>query len=276
MQILMSSFARPELRPYVRAYAQRRWGAADPVLRESVPAQLEQVLNFELGVPPGMHHRECRISEPTWIGGAQTSFTGYMDLCPGVESFAVFFTPVGWSLLFNVPVSEITNRIVDAGAVASSGSRALWNRLGETPAFESRVQIVEDYLLDRVPCSSRQTTITAAASAIFHQYGAVNIAALASAHRLGLRQFERNFEREIGIAPKSFARIARFQSALDAKLASPRRTWLDIAHSFAYHDQMHMIHDFEQLAHSTPAHLIAQMGDVRPPALALANGDRSD
>ena len=63
----------------------------------------------------------------------------------------------------------------------------------------------------------------------------------------GLRQFERSFERDVGVSPKSFARIARFQSALDAKLVSPQRTWLDIAHSFGYHDQMHMIHDFEAL-----------------------------
>jgi hypothetical protein len=84
---------------------------------------------------------------------------------------------------------------------------------------------------------------------------------------VGLRQFERSFVREVGASPKSFARIARFQSAFDAKLVSPQRTWLDIAHSFGYHDQMHMIHDFEALGRTTPTHLIAQMADVRPPAL---------
>jgi transcriptional regulator GlxA family with amidase domain len=85
---------------------------------------------------------------------------------------------------------------------------------------------------------------------------------------MGLRQFERQFRRETGASPKVFARIARFQAALDAKLASPRRTWLDIAHAFGYHDQMHMIHDFEGLGHNTPTQLITELGDVRPPALA--------
>jgi AraC-like DNA-binding protein len=273
MQILMSSLARPELRPYVRAYAQRVWGTDDSNLTESVPSQLEQVLNFELGVLPGIRHREGRISDPAWIGGAQTSFPGYMDLRPGVESFAVFFKPVGWSLLFKIPASEITNCIADAAAVGDLSMRGLWNRLGEASDFESRVRIVEEYLLDRVFRAPVQNEIAAVANYIFCHHGAVRIAELATAHSLGLRHFERKFEREIGVSPKSFARVARFQGALDAKLRSPQRTWLDIAHSFGFHDQMHMIHDFEALGRTTPTQLIAEMGDVRPLALALAEDD---
>ncbi|HEX6496001.1 MAG TPA: helix-turn-helix domain-containing protein [Acidobacteriaceae bacterium] len=270
MQILMSTQARPELQPYVRAYAQRVWATDDSALIEAVPSQLEQVLNFELGVLPGVRHREGRISDPAWIGGAQTAFPGYMDLRPGVESFAIFFKPVGWSLLFNIPASKITNRIADAAAVGGSCMRGLWNRLGEAPDFESRVQIVEGYLLERVSRVPVQNEISTAASYIFYQHGAVRIAELATAHSLGLRQFERKFDREIGVSPKTFARVARFQGALDAKLQSPQRTWLDIAHSFGYHDQMHMIHDFEALGHTTPTQLVAEMGDVRPPGLASA------
>lgn len=170
-------------------------------------------------------------------------------------------------MLFKTPIPELTNRFLDATAVAGSSLRALWNRLGEASTFESRVIIVEEFLLNRVPRASRPKHIAAAADFIFRRRGTIIIPELARAHSLGLRQFERKFEREIGVPPKPFARIARFQSALDAKLISPQRTWLDIAHSFGYHDQMHMIHDFEALGRTTPTHLIEQMADVRPPAL---------
>jgi site-specific recombinase XerD len=130
------------------------------------------------------------------------------------------------------PIHEMTNRFMDATAVVDSSFRELWNRLGEVSEFESRVLIMEKYLLDRVPRASVRNEITGSANFIFRERGAVGIAALASAHSLGLRQFERRFEREMGVSPKSFARIARFQFALDAKLVSPQRTWLDISHSF--------------------------------------------
>jgi hypothetical protein len=129
MQLLMSTHPRPELRPYVRAYAQRVVGTCDPVSVESVPAQLEQILNFELGVMPGIFHRDGKLTDVALIGGAQTSFSGHLDLRPGVESFAVFFQPAGWTLLSDVPVCELTNRFVDAHAIIGPEVRVLWNRL---------------------------------------------------------------------------------------------------------------------------------------------------
>ena len=118
--------------------------------------------------------------------------------------------------------------------------------------------------------------ITAAADYIFRQHGAVRIADVANRGSTGLRQFEREFRQEVGAPPKLFARIARFQAALDAKVAAPQRTWLDIAHSFGYYDQMHMIHDFETLGSDSPTRLIAQLGDSRPPALASAENKQAD
>src|ERR1700759_223405 len=131
VSVLESCLPSPELRRYVRAFAQRKFERLDQCLVEFVPAQLEQVLNFELGVLPGVHHRLGSISEHVWIGGAQTSFPGTMDLPPSVESFAIFFQPLGWSQLFNIPAEIITNRIFDATAIMGRNVQSLWNALGE-------------------------------------------------------------------------------------------------------------------------------------------------
>jgi len=111
--------------------------------------------------------------------------------------------------------------------------------------------------------------MVAVAEHVFSLRGVVSsISELAGKTGLGRRQFERQFLRDVGMPPKLYARVARFQSALDAKIASPHRTWLEIAHSLRYHDQMHMIHDFRLLGGDTPKQLLAQIGDARPPALA--------
>lgn len=274
MEVVLSRESQQELRPFVRAYAQRIVDSTGPPLINCVPAQLEQVMNFELGVLPGIRHREHTVSDVVWIGGAQTAFAGLMELHPGVHSFAIFFQPAGWSTLFDVPVSEITNRIVDAAAFHGPELRVLWNQLGEASCFEARIRITEAFLLNRISHFNQKKPISSmslAANLIRRQHGAVPIHILADEYSLGLRQFERNFKREVGVSPKSFARVARFQGSVDAKLARPDRSWLDIAHSFGYFDQMHMIHDFERLGRTIPSQLITQMGDIRPPALAAAN-----
>jgi AraC-like DNA-binding protein len=276
MTTLRSAQPSSELRPYVRAYAQRVVGASEPNLVEAVPAQLEQILNFELGTMPGIFHRDGRLTDVALVGGAQTAFSGSLELRPGVESFAIFFQPAGWSQLFKVPICEITNQFYDATAVMGPSIRGLWNCLGEHPSFEQRVIVAEAFLRRCLQRAVEQDRIARAVINLFRLHGTLPIPRLAFLEGMGLRQFERQFQLETGASPKSFARVSRFQAALDAKLASPERTWLDISHSFGYHDQMHMIHDFERLGRTTPTHLIAQMGDVRPPALALGSEGWSD
>lgn len=73
------------------------------------------------------------------------------------------------------------------------------------------------------------------------------------------------------MGPEHFARVTRFQTALDSKLTAPQRTWLSIAHDLGYHDQMHMIRDFHALGGASPTGIPGELGDMRPPALAASN-----
>jgi len=267
MPCVRSARPRPELAPFVRAYAQRTVSPTDASWTQSVPAQLEQVLNLEFGVLPGIRHRDRDASREILVGGAQRDFCGTLGLRPGVESFAVFFWPSGWSQLFNIPVREITDNFDDAAALHGNAIREVWNRLGEETTFERRIAILENFLMNQLPRVKAASKINIAVQYLFERHGAVRIPKLGRQEALSLRQFERLFRSEVGMSPKAFARIARFQAALDAKLANPTRTWLNIAHSFGYYDQMHMVHDFEQLGRHTPSQLLVEMGDVRPSAL---------
>jgi AraC-like DNA-binding protein len=264
--------ARPclELRPYVRAYAQRQTGIADPLVIEVTPAQLEQILEFDFGSTFDIWHSDGRhqVCDEINIVGSQTSFAR-VQFASRVESFAIFFQPTGFWRLFGVPPSELADRGgTDATAVLGSSVRMLWNHLGESLSFEDRVRIAESFLLDRLARALHTSHITLAADYLFYVHGTVRIVDLARANGLGLRQFERLFLRDLGIAPKVFGRIARFQAALDTKIAHPIRSWLEIAHALEYHDQMHMIHDFEKLGGTAPSKFLAQLGNMRPPALA--------
>jgi AraC-like DNA-binding protein len=58
--------------------------------------------------------------------------------------------------------------------------------------------------------------------------------------------------------------------AMDAKVRTPARSWLTIAHEFGYHDQMHMIKDFQMLSGDSPSGILSKWGDMRPEALAAS------
>jgi transcriptional regulator GlxA family with amidase domain len=94
---------------------------------------------------------------------------------------------------------------------------------------------------------------------------------LASRMHVSVRELERSFLREMGIASKRFARVARFQAALDARVGRPDRSWLDIAIDSGYHDQMHLVHEFQSLCGLSPTLIVERLGDSRPSALAASH-----
>jgi AraC-like DNA-binding protein len=68
-----------------------------------------------------------------------------------------------------------------------------------------------------------------------------------------------------------YARIVRFEAALHRKAASPITHWTDIAHALGYHDQMHMVHDFNRLSGDTPTAICRQLDMFVRPELISAD-----
>ncbi len=147
------------------------------------------------------------------------------------------------------------------------------NEMGESSSFCNRVRIFERFLRERAGCAPVANSIVLASNQLIVSRGTTRIPDLARHCGLGLRHFERRFRATMGVTPKQFARLARFQAALDTKVEFPQRSWLEIAHEFRYHDQMHMIHDFQSLGGSSPGRLIELLGDMRPLAVTPVNDD---
>ena len=165
-----------------------------------------------------------------------------------------------------MPTSSLVNQDFDGYAVLGAEGHRLWNRMAETATFAERVKVAEAYLLRRALNAERNTSIMNAALCMFRANGSVRLNDVASHLSLGMRQFERNFLSEIGLSPKLFSRVARFQTALETRIRQQDIRWANLANEFGYHDQMHMIKDFQKLSGLTPEGLLSRIGDVRPPA----------
>ena len=276
MIALHTAIPSAALKGFVRVYAQREVSSFESgavCVAEPVPARLEQTLEFQLGVPFTVHLSEGDLTTPEQVvvGAHVKGAVAKIDLRPGIVSFAVFLMPTGISQLFGIPVSEMSQRNYDA-ALVSGLMRALREHLGACTTFEQRVRVMEDALLPLAARSRKRTLMSVVADHVFVRRGVIaSVERLAADAGLGIRQFERLFLSEIGISPKLYARVARFQNALDMKIAAPGRTWLEIAHRLSYHDQMHMIRDFQLLGGHTPGHLLELIGDCRPGAVAAGD-----
>jgi AraC-like DNA-binding protein len=259
----------PQLRQYVRAYAQREMDRAPLDIMLPAQAELEPILELDFANPVHVEHGGMRFEGVSHISlaGPRTWRKFEVRLRGPVNSFGIFFQPLGLRQLFGVPCPLLVNTGFSGPDVLGSGISQLWERMAQTDSFAERATLADAYLLKAAGNASAPTAVMDSARHLFQRSGALRVDALAGYAGLSVRHYERRFLDEIGIAPKLFARVARFQAALDMKLASPGLSWLAIAHEFGYHDQMHMIRDFRVFASDTPGGILPQLGDMRPEAL---------
>jgi AraC-like DNA-binding protein len=171
-----------------------------------------------------------------------------------IESFAVFFQPTGLVRLFSLPGGLILNEHYEADAVLDLRFALLHMELVEAKSFGQRVEIADRFFRRLVPRVSDRPGFEAAVGKMISQRGCVRMQALADGMGLGLRQFERLFTSHLGVGPKAYARILRFEAAIYRKSVSSHN-WTTIAHELGYFDQMHMIHDFQALSGESPKQL---------------------
>jgi AraC-like DNA-binding protein len=254
-------------------YLQRELYGSTEVTLEPVPPRLETCLHFSFGDPFIVRRADSdtRPVDAVDIVAHQTSRNSELTLTGRVQALGVFFEPAGFTAMFGTPMRDTADQVLEAGSVLGSSIYKLYQLMGEARSFEDRVQIIDRFLLDRLPHIRKRNAFLIASERLFASRGLMRISELAAQTGLSERQFERKFSDEIGCSPKRYARVARFQTALDMKLAWPQRSWLEIAHRLDYHDQMHMVHDFKSLACNSPTGLMAELGEARPIGVVSAN-----
>ena len=262
-----SQFSRPApgLEQFVRFYVQREAQIRNSVVVHPVPARAGPLIEFDfddpvhvLEVEPGVK-RESPVAA---IVGPQTYRRIQMHLSGSLESFVIMFQPDGLHRLFSVRMHELTDRDYEADSVLGGFISQVRQRLGNARSFAERVLLVDELFLHLSRRSLRPDAISAVAHRILLAGGRADIPALADQVGLSLRQFERRFILQVGMRPKLFTRIARFEAALEAKARFATRSWTDVAHDFGYYDQMHMVHDFQELTGETPTELLTQLEAV--------------
>ena len=136
------------------------------------------------------------------------------------------------------------------------------NRLQNAVAGMELARVSNDFLFRQLRRMIEISPVELAARWMRRSHGRVDLALLARHCNLSLRQFERQFRESVGVSPKLFSRVARFEFAVLRKQTNPSLSWTEIASSAGYFDQAHLIRDTRLLAGAAPQKLLASLPDV--------------
>src|SRR5688572_8323799 len=253
------------LRPYVWAYGMTTGRVGSVPLVVPLPARPKQLLTFSFADPysvhrPGADHSDA--SPRVTVVGPQTHFRTGLSVFGRIDNFTIHFQPSGFNRLFGIPMTELTDAAYDAHAVIGPEIPSLEQELGDIPGFAERIQLIEKRLIRMLGGDDSLDPVAIAANRLFASNGIHRVAAMATASGLSPRQFERRFLAQVGVPPKLYARIIRFNAALDHKLRYPSRAWSCIANDLNYYDQMHLVHDCRAFTGESPSRFLARLEDL--------------
>ena len=159
------------------------------------------------------------------------------------------------------PMDEFANRHVPLDAVWGEFAMQLQEQLLEAASPSQKLDVIERVLTARLERSRPNHPAVAYAIRVIERDPAlIRIADVTGQIGLSHRRFLDLFAREVGLTPKLFCRIRRFQRVLRRIRDGREVEWADVALSCGYHDQAHFIKDFQAFSGISPSTYVRSMG----------------
>jgi AraC-like DNA-binding protein len=215
----------------------------------------------------GRIHAEQGPLSQAGVTGIQSTVRHFVHPEP-TGSVLVRFTSQGAASL-GLPAGELLDRSVSLDDVLGRARTSeLSERICEAQDDRARILVVEQFLLE-LPFAS--DALVMRATELLARTDALSVAETAATLGVSERQLERRFRDRVGVSPKQFARLARFERAMvvaktqlpatslgpdDALDSNP--SLATIAQLAGYYDQSHLVRDVREFAGATPKQLLSR------------------
>jgi AraC-like DNA-binding protein len=248
---------RPALRPFVETL----WAMDETALaqascrREHVIPTGRMHLVFRLSDYPLrlFEHdgdREGRIVSTMVVGGARAGYY-VRDVSTSLCSVGALLRPGAAEVLFGVHAHELSDSHTALEDLWGADATSMRDQLGETRSLEGRIDTFERLLAERLPIVRGLHPAVARALEQLRSPTAVHEIVKQSGY--SHRRFITLFSRAVGLTPKTYARVMRFQQALrHAAAPGGRASWIDVANTAGYSDQSHFNREFREFTGVTP------------------------
>lgn len=255
----------PPLRPFVQHYflVHACYEGGDPAKAvKPMPPAPQQCLYFyprdALRTVVHAHPARTRLLTGSFVVAPQLERVD-LHFGPDHLMLCAVFWPGGMHRLLGVPVKELLDVAVEGRALLGPAVADVEACLAELTDYGAMLAALETYLLGALrrlrPQSERP--LDRLLSVLLPTGRATHaLERLAAEACLSPRQFERGFFERVGLPPKLYARLVRFDAAYRLKSRQPGLDWLAVAVHSGYYDYRHLLRDFHAFAGVTPPRLL--------------------
>lgn len=197
------------------------------------------------------------------LSGPQSSYI-LLDTASLTTTLGVTFRPTGLMPFLPFPVSDLSDQVLSLETLWGAEVADLRGQLRLAAAPAARFAILERFLLRRLDLSrAGHPAVSSAVAGLQDASRFPTIASLAEHIGLSQTRLVQVFRDAMGMTPKQYARLSRFQCVLARLDAGGAGEWADTVFSCGYFDQSHLIHEFQSFAGLTPGQYLAMRSDFR-------------
>jgi AraC-like DNA-binding protein len=177
-----------------------------------------------------------------------------VDAMQHESMLGVHFKPGGAFPFLSVLATELTDAHADLADLWGQSALELRERLCAVSTHRKRFQVMEEVLTCRLRRSQKGHPAVPIALHVLGPAG-TDASVRDVAREVGIcqRRFSQVFAAQVGLPPKLFSRILRFQRARALADQIKRLDWAQLASTCGYFDQSHLINDFQEFSGLSPA-----------------------
>jgi len=235
---------------------------SDPLLNTILPGTgVSLVVNFGDSWAAGRSLVRSSLLPRVCVIGSVTQ-ARILRLSTRVQAIGAVIPPALTMSAFGVAPSELVDRIVPLEELWTSCEvEELLDAISPL-ALRPQVAGLRDAVVSRLErAHDRDQLADMTSRLIVRHRGHISIDHIARRHGVSRKQVARRFSSAIGMTPKLFARVTRFQALVHALLSSDVSHWVSVAPSLGFYDQAHMINEFRGFAGAPPTVFFQPHGD---------------
>ena len=233
-------------------------GKTDLILPDCTPG----ILFVEKGSFYRINNHEKQLLEAgkLYLFGQKTRAIQYQFDQPGLIAYGMKLRPSGIFELLGISAHEITNTLLKLNDISTTLPGEIYFE-GIIEDTSQRLSIIIHLLNNLKVGKSKgdQTLLNNLLQGIHQSKGNITVQTLSRNFNVGYKRMERLFKRHIGITPKLYTRIIRFNHCVKFATYFPENSLTDIAYQNGFFDQMHFIKETKLFTGQIPSQLFGQI-----------------
>ncbi len=179
----------------------------------------------------------------------------------GIDILGVKFKPLGISKITGINMEHIANRIIAADDIWADELELLCDEMQSAPSLELTLTILERFLINKYTATSlhyRVDHVQNAVALITRSNGAMGVKTLQNQTNTSRKTLERAFVHYLGISPKFYSRIVRYNAVKDKiDQLGAIENLTPLALDFGFYDSSHFIAEYKHFSGLTPTTYLA-------------------